>query len=193
MKQILLYTNQTELNNTKRKATQGQKDLNSYIALIEQLTSLNLSKEDKIKIKINGLDYLENNLKFSLPNAPEKLKYESIGIDIEKIKRASTESWKYFEFKQDDKGNFELAEQQPLFEVHKRYATPRQLIVLEQSKTLADALNDASEKCLNVAHNYAGKSIKPLYKVKETFPVLSFNEKENKLIPNLEYIAHGIK
>lgn len=194
MKKVLLYTNELDLRKSRDLAKRAETDINNFVSMISRELKRNLTKDEKLLIIKDGPGFLEKTLDFTLPNAPEALKFSAMGIDIDTIKKAwNARSWGKFEFKQDSKGDFVLTEPQPIFESHKKYATPKQLEVLEQSKTLADALNVASEQGLNVSHGYAGKHTNPLYRIRETFNVLTFDEKENKLIPNLENIAYGIK
>src|SRR5690606_10670514 len=97
--------------------------------------------------------------------------------------------WEKWEFDQEG-SSFKLKDEQPLYNGHFKFATPEQLKILEQSKTLADALNVAAEQGLNIIRTYSGGSVAPMYKLKELFPVVRFNEKENEFVPDLERIAH---
>ena len=195
IEKVLLYVDQYELNQSKARAKQTEKDLNSFIKLVEGELKRKLSPEEALEVKDDALNWLEGTLTFPLPNAPEKMRYDALGIDIWVIRQAwEKRTWSVdrrgrewaFSFKD---GSFHLDDEQPLYEVHHKYATPLQLEILEQTKVLADALNVAAEQGLNVLLTYGGNSIAPMYKLKDLFPVVRFNEKENEFVPDLEYIA----
>lgn len=179
---VLLWVNKADLENTKKLAKNAEKDLNRFVSRVEKEMKQELNREQRLILITDAPLFLEKNLKFNLPDAPQKLKYEAIGFDLDGVMALwNVRNWNKFEFNQDKDGNFELAEHQPAYEKHKRYATDRQLVVVKQAGELAGELNYALDRSLHNA---------PPYKVCEIFKVLKV--KENRFEPNLEYIAHRI-
>ena len=180
-----------------RGGKKAEKDLNKFIGSVELELKRKLTPEEALEVKSNALDWLENNLTFPLPSALEKLRYESIGFNISTIKQLWAKrtwgSWnrrtgQEWEFTQEGT-TFMLNEEQPAYKARKRYTTERQLELLEQSKALADALNLAAEQGLNSWKDYHGSHTEPMYKVKDTFRVLKYDDKLGKLLPDLEIIS----
>lgn len=186
---VLLYTDNYELKGAKARAEQAEKDLNNFIKTVEGELERQLKGKELEAVKTDALNWLENSLTFPLPNAPKKMRYEALDIDISKIETLwKQRNWEKYEFDQEANG-FKLKEEQPIYNVYRRYATPKQLEVLEQTKVLANAINLAAEQGLNVLKSYGGGSTAPLYKLKDTFRVLAYDQKQDKIVPNLEAIS----
>ena len=195
VEKTLLKIDRYELEQSKKRAKQAEKDLNNLIKTIETELKRTLEPGEALEVKDNALEWLENNLTFILPNAPEKMRYDALGIDIWVIQQAWKErTWgankrgKEWEFSFKD-GSFHLNENQPIYETHYKYATSKQLEVLENTQTLADALNTAAKQGLNVVRTYAGGSVAPMHKLKDLFPVVRYKEKQGEFVPDLEAIA----
>lgn len=182
---VLLYTYQSDLRATEQRAKNAETEINHFVKRVESELKRELNKDEKLKLIQNAPAFLEQSIAFTLPNAPQSLKYEAMGFNISEIKKLwNARKWGNFEFLQDSNGHFQLTDPQPMYEVHKRYAGPRQLEVLEQAKTLADALNVAVSQGLN--------SVPVPYKVWESFKVVRFNESEKQFKPDLEHIALAV-
>lgn len=194
-KKVLLHADTYELKQSKARAKEAEKDLNAFIKLVEGELKRKLEPQEAMAVKDDALNWLEGNLTFPLPNASQKLKYDSAGIDLWVIQQAwNKRTWgankrgKEWEFSFKDSA-FHLDENQPIYETHYKYATHKQLEVLKQSQTLCDALNTAAKQGLNVVRTYAGGSVAPMHKLNELFPVVGYEEKQGKFSPNKEYIA----
>lgn len=195
-KKVLLYVDNYELKQAKTRASQVEKDLNSFIKLVEGELKRKLTPEEALEVKDDALNWLEGNLTFPLPNAPEKMRYDALGIDIWVIQQA----WKKRTWSADRRGRewefsiegnvFKLKDEQSIYESHFKYATEKQLEVLKQTEDLADALNLAASQGLNVLRTSGGNSVAPMYKLKDLFPVLRYEEKGSEFVPDLERIAH---
>lgn len=191
----LLKVDRYELEQSKKRAKQAEKDLNAFIKLIEGELKRKLNPDEAEEVRNNALQWLESNLTFPLPNAPEKMRYDALGIDIWVIQQAwNKRTWgadrrgRKLEFSFNN-GSFHLNDEQPIYENHFKYATPEQLEILENTQILADALNTAAKQGLNVVRTYAGGSVAPMHKLKDLFPVVRHEEKQGKFVPDLEAIA----
>ncbi|RIV50895.1 hypothetical protein D2V93_08470 [Flagellimonas taeanensis] len=189
VKEVLLYVDKFELNGAKARAEKAEKALNDFIRIVEGQLQRQLNGKEFKEVKDDALNWLETALTFPLSKAPKKLRYEALNIDIAKIERLwEQRSWERYEF--DQVGNaFKLKNEQPIYNTYRHYATPRQLEVLEQTKALADALNLAAEQGLNSWKSYHGSHTEPMHKVKDTFRVLRYDQKEDKVVPDLEIIS----
>lgn len=184
-KKVLLCVSQTDLKNTKERAKKAEKDINAFVEVVEAKMKKELDREQRLILITDAPMFLEKNLKFTLPDAPQKLKYEAIGFDLDSIMALwKIRSWTPFIFNQNEEGNFKLAEYQPAYEKHKHYASDKQLVVVKQTEELAEGLNCALNYGL---HNI---TLVPLNKVCEVFKVIKV--KNNRFEPNLEYIAYRI-
>lgn len=196
IEKVLLKVDDFELRQSKARAKEAEKDLNSFIKLVEGELKRKLSPDEAIAVKDDALNWLESSLNFPLPNAPEKMRYDALGIDIWIIQQA----WEKRTWGADRRGReweftiegdvFKLKEDQSRYASHFKYATPKQLEILEQTETLADALNIGAKQGLNVLRTSGGNSIAPMYKLKDFFPVILYDDKKGEFVPNLERIAH---
>lgn len=189
VKNVLLYTDKSELNRARTRAGEAEKALNGFIRTVEGQLQRQLNGKELKEVKNDALNWLEMALTFPLPNAPKKMRYEALDIDIAKIERLwKQRNWERYEFDQVSNG-FKLKEEQPIYNAYRRYATPRQLEILEQAKALSDALNLAAGQGLNVVKTHSGNHTTPLYKIKDVFRVVSYNEKQGEFVPDMEIIS----
>lgn len=186
---VLLYTDKSELRGAKARAGEAEKALNDFIRTVEGQLQRQLNGKELKEVKDDALNWLETALIFPLPNAPKKMRYEALNIDISKIEKLwKQRNWERYEFDQVGNG-FKLKEEQPVYNAYRRYATPEQLEVLEQSKALADALNLAVQQGLNIFKTHSGTYSTPLHKIKDIFRVVNYDEKQGEFVPNLEIIS----
>lgn len=188
-KKVLLHTDTYELKQSKARAKEAEAALNNFVVLVGKELKRKLKPDEMEAVKNDALNFLERSLSFPLPNAPEKMRYDALGIDIWVIQQAwKKRNWERWEFAQEG-NSFKLKDEQPLYDAYYKYATSKQLEVLEQTQTLADALNVATKEGLNVMRTYGGDSIAPMHKLKDLFPVVRYEEKQGEFVPDLEYLT----
>lgn len=198
VEKVLLHTDESELRRTTERAVQATRDLNAFLRAVESELGRKLKPDEMERVKDDPFAFFQDSLTFPLPKADEKMRFDALGIDIWLLRNLwDKRTWGVvnrrtglgFVFVQEGNG-FRLADDQPMYEVHKKYATPRQLEILGHTRTLCKALNLAADRGLNTYRTFAGANTNPLHRISDTFKCVRLDENTKKMVPDLERIAH---
>lgn len=113
---VFLYKNEEGINATIKQMEEGKEALNLFILSTERVMRMKFNNEQKEQLKVNGIEFIKETLKKKYPfkEADEKFNLEAMGMgEIENSYHSynvNSGKWLYFNFKLNDKGLFELEE-----------------------------------------------------------------------------------
>lgn len=113
---VFLYKNEEGINATIKQMEEGKEALNLFILSTERIMRMKFNNEQKEQLKVNGIEFIKETLKKKFPfkEADEKFNLEAMGMgEIENSYHSynmNSGKWLYFNFKLNDKGFFEVEE-----------------------------------------------------------------------------------
>lgn len=115
---VFLYKNEEGINATIKQMEEGKEALNLFILSTERVMRMKFNNEQKEQLKVNGVEFIKETLKKKYPfkEANEKFNLDAMGMgEIENSYHSynvNSGKWLYFNFKLNDKGFFEVPEEE---------------------------------------------------------------------------------
>lgn len=143
----LLWVDEKNLKEEKLNVIRATTALNRFMLECETILKVELSPEYKNELKERKMAALmeEVEKKFQFPNATEQFNLESLGINLDAVKKLALAAWPY-QYELDETGLFIADENQSVYEFYYHYAnTERKQRALELATSLVEIINEGHE------------------------------------------------
>ena len=149
MKRVILTTNEHAIQEVKARAKKATDMLNQFIEKAETEAKVKFSNEEKIQLKENGAEFLNNHFKakYPFPQLSDKYNLEALEVDLDGLlKHNKKVLWQDYKLELNKNGAFELdGEPEQLQSCYTYVETEKQAEALKLAEDISELLNKAAD------------------------------------------------